>query len=85
MFSMQYLHSIIFNNFVVFAPLKEILHEVAKRKLHKKHGPYIFAHLLYIGIQILCFWFQWDTGFFFFFFFCLFVFTYLVASISEAK
>ena len=72
-----------FNNFVVFAPLKEILHEVAKRKLHKKHGPYIFAHLLYIGIQILCFWFQWDTRFFFFFFFSLLlVCVYLPGSIN---
>ena len=32
-----------FNNFVVFAPLKEILHEVAIRKLHKKTWPlYIY-------------------------------------------
>lgn len=28
-----------FNNFVVFASLKEILHEVAMRKLHKKTWP----------------------------------------------
>ena len=31
-----------FNNFVVFAPLKEILHEVAIRKLHKKNMALIY-------------------------------------------
>lgn len=61
-----------FNNFVVFEPLKEILHEVAIRKLHKKNMALIYLPTFFIlAFGFHAFGFNGTQIFFSFAYLCL--------------